>query len=349
MRVRFWIAVILVGGTLLGGQETAVWQGRRLPAGANPAAAHRENPMAPNLEKSKAESGPTPALLPGVPSFSEYQIGAEDLLSVVVMDAPEFSRIVRVSGAGTIKLPLIKSAVEASGKTTAELEREIAQALIEEGLLRQPWVTVSVAEFHSKPVSVSGAVRTPVVFQATRPVSLLEAISRAGGLSETASQEISVSFPARDGNPSKVVRVSSKSVTEVADPESNIWLRGGEDVRVPSAGRVYILGGVNRPGALLINNDEPLTLLKALALAGGTVGTASSKAFLLRASAGVPQKQEIALNLKKLLKRQAPDLPLESNDVVFIPDSKTKRITASGASAAMSSLAYALVGVLVWR
>ena len=345
MRAVVWILLLTVAPLIA--QEP---QGRRRPAGSqeNAAGAILENPARPAAARPSAVDEATAE----APAFSEYRLGVEDMISVMVLDSPEFSRLVRVSGAGTIKLPLVPEPIPAAGKTCAELEQEIVRALIDDGLLRQPSVSVTVHEFHSKPVSISGAVKMPVMFQATRPVTLVEAISRAGGLSDVAGQEILISVPEREGQPARLVRVPTRSVTEVADGQANVWLRGGEDVRVPAAGRVYILGGVAKPGAVLINTEEPLTLLRALALSGGTTPTASSKAFLLRPSAdSAPagsQKQEIALDLKKLVKRQQPDLPLQTNDVIFVPDSRTKKVTQTGMAAAITSFVYS-AGVLVWR
>ncbi|MBI3665640.1 MAG: polysaccharide biosynthesis/export family protein [Acidobacteria bacterium] len=259
----------------------------------------------------------------GVLAFSNYRLGSEDLIYVQVMDSPEFSRQARVTAEGLIKLPLVKKPIVASGKTTAELEQEIARLLVDEGLLREPLVSVTLREPNSKPVSVVGAVRNPLVFQALRPLLLTEAIAKAGGISEIAGPEAMVLVPERDGKPSSVVKVSLKNLLESPDPKDNLLLRGGEEVRVPNAGRIYILGGVNRPGAVLVNVEEQVTLLRALALAGGTTPTASPKAFLLRPSANGPEKKQIAINLKKLMKRQEPDLPLQTNDVIFIPDSRS--------------------------
>ena len=215
--------------------------------------------------------------------------------------------------------------------------------------MREPSVSVTVREFNSKPVSISGAVRNPVVIQATRPLTLVEALSRAGGLGDNAGSEVRISVPERDGKPASVFRIPTKSLTDTTSNQQPFWLRGGEEVRVAQAGRIYLLGGVARPGALLVTNDEPLSLLRALALAGGTTPTASTKAFLLRPAAGGPQKTELALDLKKLMRRQAPDLSLESDDVIFIPDSKSKKYSQTGITAVVSSLTYALGGLILWR
>src|SRR5712692_316982 len=253
MRLRSWILVPFLAAPLWAQARPERQEPRRPAAASEPSAMpEREGARPPALDTA------APVNIEGeTPAFSEYRLGAEDLIQVTVLDSPEFSRLLRVSAAGTVKLPLTKQTIPAAGLTAAEIEEKITQALVEEGLLREPSVAVTVREFHSKPVSVTGAVRTPVVFQATRPLTLNEAITRAGGLGEAAGQEVVVTFPGREGQPPKVVRVPAKSLNDTSDSQSPIWLRGGEEVRVPPAGRVYVLGGVGHPGAVLINTEEP--------------------------------------------------------------------------------------------
>jgi polysaccharide export outer membrane protein len=281
--------------------------------------------------------------------FTAYRLGPEDLLAVTVLDAPEFSRPVRVNVEGAIRLPLVRQSIPAGGKTTAELEQTIARVLVEEGLLREPGVSVTVREFQSKPVTVSGAVRYPTVFQALRPVTLTEALARAGGITEMAGPEILVSAPASEGRPVREIRISMHRLLQQGDAASNLLLHGGEEVRVLPAGRVYIIGAVTRPGPVLLSDDQPLNLLQAVSLAGGPGPTAAKKAYLLRRSETDPQRREIAFDLKKVMKDKDHNLVLQANDVIFVPDSFFRRTSQGGMSAAMTSFAYTAMGVLLWR
>lgn len=341
MRLEVFVLAVLVSAPLWGQAREGQAERRKPAVSTEPTA---------GADTAAALSAKTPTVAESdFPAFSEYRLGPDDLISITVMDSPEFSRQVRVSGAGTIKLPLVQRAIPAAGKTSAEMEQQIALALVQDGLLREPAVSVTVREFHSKPVSISGCVRAPMVFQATRPLTLVEAISRAGGLTEMAGPEMLISVPESEGRPAAVLRVSTKTLTEVSEHQTDTWLRGGEDVRVPPAGRVYVLGGVGKPGFVLVNNEEPLTLLRALALSGGTTPAAGTKAYLLRPTAGGSQKQEFTVNLKKLLKRREPDLPLQVNDMIFVPDSKTKALQQGAITAAFTSFAYTAAGALLWR
>src|SRR5690349_8316734 len=128
-----------------------------------------------------------------VPNLPVQKIGANDLVGIAVYDSPEFTRTVRVGTDGTIRLPMLKQRVKAEGLLPSELETSVAEALKSEQLVVDPFVTVTMAEYHSRPISVAGAVKNPTTFQAIGNVTLLEAITRAGGLSPEAGTEILVS------------------------------------------------------------------------------------------------------------------------------------------------------------
>src|SRR5579862_8415483 len=117
-------------------------------------------------------------------------IGSADLLAISVYGAPEFTRTVRVSTEGLIRLPMLREQIDARGLMPAEVEMRIAAALAQEEILVDPAVTVTIAEYHSRPISVMGAVRSPLTFQALGKTTLLEALTRAQGLSEDAGPEI---------------------------------------------------------------------------------------------------------------------------------------------------------------
>lgn len=284
------------------------------------------------------------------PPFTNYRLGSEDLISVLVLDAPEFSRQVRVNTEGVIRLPLVRQPIPASGKTVQELEETVARVLVEEGLLREPTVTVTVREFQSKPLTLTGAVRMPMVMQVVRPMTLSEALARAGGISDTAGPEILVTFPAAGDRPRREIRVSAHGLYTGTDPSANLMLYGGEEVRALPAGRVYIIGGVARPGPVLLSDDRPLTLLQAVSLVGGPLPSAAKKAFLLRRAGGEESApKEIAFDLKKLMGQQERNMILQPNDVIFVPDSQLKRLTQGGVASAVTSLAYTAIGAILWR
>jgi polysaccharide export outer membrane protein len=256
-------------------------------------------------------------------------IGANDLVAVSVYDAPELTRTVRVSTDGFIRLPMLKQRVKTQGLMPNDLELAIAKALQDEQIIVDPFVTVNVAEYNSHPISVAGAVKLPLTFQATGPVTLLEAITRAGGLAPEAGPEILVTRtqPGLDGTSSALVqRILVKGLINAADPALNIVLNGGEEIRVPESGKVYVIGNVKMPGAYPVGDGTESTVLQMLALSQGLMPFAAKEAYIYRRE-GNGSKNEIPIPLTKIMERKAPDTPLLANDILYVPDNKGRRMT----------------------
>jgi len=232
----------------------------------------------------------------------------------------------------------------------AELEESIARALKAGELIVDPFVTVTVAEYHSRPVSVVGAVRSPVTFQALGTVTLLDALAQAGGLTQEAGTEILVSQPSttQDGQKSMLIRrIPVKALIDAADPEVNVKLSGGEEIRVPEAGKVFVLGNVKKPGAFVARDGDNNTILRALAVAEGLTPYAGKQAYIYRREAS-GTKNEIPIELKQIMERKSPDVPLMADDILYVPDAKGTRATLTAlekllifGSGATSALIYA--------
>jgi polysaccharide biosynthesis/export protein len=272
----------------------------------------------------------TPMADPSVTNLPAQKIGADDLLAVSVYDAPELTRTVRVSADGSIRLPMLKQKIKVDGMMPSDVEEAIATALVKEDLIVTPFVTVTVAEYHSRPISVMGAVKKPVTFQAEAPVTLLHALARAEGLSAEAGQEILISRIPRGAAPDTpplVQRISVKALIDGADGAANVTLSGGEEVRVPEAGRIYVVGNVKKPGAFLVQDNSESTVLKALAMAEGLLPYAGKQAFIYRTEGGVGGKNEIPVELRKILDRKSDDIALRPNDILYVTDNKGRRLT----------------------
>lgn len=255
-------------------------------------------------------------------------VGPNDLIAVLVYDSPELSRTIRVGADGDIRLPMLKQNIKAEGLLPAELEKTIAAQLRQEQILIDPFVTVTIAEYHSRPISVAGAVKTPLVFQAESSVTLLEAIARAQGLRDDAGREILISRsqPGSDGKSVTLTRrVSVRGLIDEADPDLNIQLNGGEEIRVPEVTKIYVMGNVKRPGAFPVQDGSDTTIMQMLALAEGLMPFANKQAFIYRREAN-GNKNEIPVPLAKIMSRQAPDVVLAGNDILYIPENHGKRL-----------------------
>lgn len=285
-----------------------------------------------------------------ISSLPAQKVGVDDLITVSVYESPEISRTVRVNGDGSIRLPLLREPVKVAGLFPAEIETKLATALREQDLLVRPIVTVSVAEYRSRPISVAGAVRKPVTFQATGEVTLLNALTRAEGLSAEAGPEILVSKVQADesGSPHLLVlRISVKGLIDAVDPALNVKLSGGEEIRVPDIGRVYVIGSVKTPGAFPLRDANEMTVMKALALAGGIGPFANKQGFLYRKEAN-GGKTEIPIELQKLMERKAEDVPLMASDILYIPDNKGRRLTSGMLEKIITFGTTTASGVLIW-
>jgi len=273
---------------------------------------------------------PRPAVTPEMGANLPAQpVGANDLIAVSVYDAPELSRTVRIGADGFFRLPMLKQRIKAQGLLPADLEAAIAEALREEQILVDPFVTVTIAEYHSRPITVNGAVKMPLVFQAVGPTTLLDAIARAQGLNENAGTEILVSQSQMgpDDKPLTLTRrVPVRSLIDDADPAFNLVLYGGEEVRIPEVGRIYVVGNVKKPGAFPVRNGGGTTVLQMIAVSEGLAPFYTREAYIYRQE-GAGNKNEIPVPLEKIMQRKAPDVPLMANDILYIPDAKGKRIT----------------------
>jgi polysaccharide biosynthesis/export protein len=267
-------------------------------------------------------------------SLPAQKLGPDDLLSIQVYNFPEFTRIVRVSAAGTIQIPLLKKPIEVAGKLPFDIENDITEALRANELVVNPAVTVAVVEYASRPISIVGAVKNPVTFQAIGRVTLVDAIIRAGGLAPEAGPEILINkrpSTAAGDDPKAMVftqHISAHALLTEDSNESNIILTGGEEIRVPPAGKIYVVGNVKAPGSFPVTDNSDTTVMKALSLSGGVGSYYSAQAYIIRRDEPTGTKHKIPIELKQILAQKAPDYPLLPDDILFIPDDSKRRQTA---------------------
>ncbi|HVB58251.1 MAG TPA: polysaccharide biosynthesis/export family protein [Candidatus Acidoferrales bacterium] len=282
----------------------------------------------------------------------DTQIGAGDLLHVDVFDVPELSRDVRVSETGDIGYPLIPGKISVAGQTPSMVEAKLQQLLVENGLVSHPQVSVFVKEQNSHPISVVGAVNHPMVLQAARPTTLLEVLAAAGGVSDNAGSDILVTRKERAegamvkktsatinaGPEQQVITIRLQDLLETGNAIYNIPVYGGDVVSVPKAGVVYVMGaGIAQQGGYVVeNHGEQITVLRAVALAHGLTGYAkANSAVIIRTNPVTGKKERIPVQIKKIEKHNAEDVPLEANDILYIPDSAGKKVLAQGTEAAI--------------
>ncbi len=276
--------------------------------------------------------------------LSDYVIGPQDLLAINILESPELSREVRVSADGTIGLPLLER-VRVQGLTLSEAESLLQTKYKEAGILNQPNITITVKELQSKPVTVIGAVRAPGVFQVSGPSKLLRIVSQAGGITEEAGGTIQV-IRAGTSSRDQVIQVRVDEL-QAGVLEANLPVYGGDTINVVPAGAIYVVGAVNHPGRHLLRGDgDQLTILRVLALVEDLKRTAKPEKSVLIRKDSSGKLQQISVDIRKILQQKQPDVPVQANDVLFVPDSTSKRAMTRGLEAALQvATAVAIFGI----
>jgi polysaccharide export outer membrane protein len=267
---------------------------------------------------------------------SNVKLGNGDLIEISVFGVPDLSTKSRISGSGDIYLPLIDY-VHVADLTTDEAQEVIQKRLEDGGFVRGPHVSIFVDESASQGITLVGEVARPGQYPAIGDRRLFDLISVAGGLSDKAGRNVTIE---RHGQ--NIELKLSANLAE--DTQNNVDVYPGDTIIFSRAGIIYVVGDVNRPSGFLIE-DNALTVLKALALAGGSTRTSAlNKTRILRQSPN--GMQEISVNLKKMLYAKEPDVAMIKGDVLFVPGSAAKAAAYRTSDVAVSlSAALAVVAV----
>lgn len=289
-------------------------------------------------EASAAQTTPASVAAPTTPNRESLLIGPGDLLRISVLRESELDQRVRVLDSGEISVALVGK-VAVQGLTPAEAADRIATRYRDGKFLLHPDVSVFVEDYATEKVTVIGQVVHPGSFSIAGPRTLIDVLSLAGGLTEDADRHIVIERGLENGQRIRVFLSNHADAALNAD----VLVRPGDTVMVPKAGIVYVLGDVAHPGGYVMQNDSQLTVLQAIALAAGASKTASEKHVrLVRNVDGLTQS--IELPLRDMERGRQPDVPLQANDILYVPFSLGKNVSlgiANIAAAASTALIYA--------
>ncbi len=245
----------------------------------------------------------------------EYKIGSKDLLEIKVYELPELNQTVRVAEDGTVSLAVIGK-VQASGLTAQELERKLA-AILDEKYTKNAHVTVIIRE-HQK-IAVIGAVGRPGLYEIAGQTSLLQILSEAGGLTPQAGKEIHIMRQTESGEKERLITNVDRLMKQSND--ANIILQPKDEIIVPFDQQltVYVYGEVKNPGAIQFMESKKITLLQAVAQAGGLTEWANGVQVLVKRKDPQTGKDlNYWYNLKKIINGSKPDVYLQDGDVVVV-------------------------------
>jgi len=264
--------------------------------------------------------GRTPTRQEQQPSLAniDYRIGPKDLLEITVFELPELNQTVRVSEDGSITMSFL-GRIEVAGLTAQELESRLASLLGQRATTETAHVTVFIREYQK--VSVIGAVGRPGMYELVGPTTLLEIIALAGGLTNQAMKELYIYRPGEDGKQERIV-IPLQDLLVGGDQDLNLFLEPKDVVTVPidQTQNVFVYGEVRNPGAIPFLASKRITLLQAIAQAGGTTEWAKKGSVVIkRKDRKTGKEMKIPVNLKNIINGRIADIVLEEGDVVIVP------------------------------
>jgi polysaccharide export outer membrane protein len=290
----------------------------------------QENNDNNNRDQEKTEVKPASNLAESVTPERDpsLKLGIGDLVEMTVYDVPELTGKTRVSSSGDIYSALI-GPTHVAGLTTEEAAGLIQKRL--SAFLKDPYVSLFVAEYASQGASLLGEVAKPGVYPVMGDQHLFDLISASGGLTERAGHSVTITHRSDPDKP--VTLPLSRNLSD--DAQINVKVFPGDTIVVRKAEIVYVVGDVGRPSGLLMDASG-LTVLQAVALAGGTTRTAklSDVKILHKSPSGMVETQ---VHLKKILQAKAPDLALEANDILIVPSSAGRILAGRTLEAAIQA------------
>lgn len=313
--LRF-LAVAMIAGAFLAGQAKAQFSG---PGLTSPPAGQ----VIPTND---------PAILN--PAVQDLYINPGDVLAVRIFGQTDYAPPVRVSVDGNVELPLI-GAVKVGGLTAARAQQVIADRLVSAGMFINPQVTVQVSETSGQFVTVSGELHAVIPVNGDR--RLFEILAAAGSLPPSASHVITILRPGLD----KPI-VLNLGTDPSQSQQNNIRIQPRDTILISRVGVVYILGAFKVQGAIPLQQNSPLTLLQAAALSQGAGYEGRMDDLHIIRTNGA-ERTMVHVDLKKIMRGQAPDPILQQDDIVFLPTNAIKAAIKSGGIGTISGIASLLI------
>jgi polysaccharide biosynthesis/export protein len=283
----------------------------------------------------------------------EYRIGPDDVLSISIADAPEFSGKFRVSDLGLIEIAGLPSSIHAEGQTATELGHVIRQALIDAKQLRDPKVNVFIEEYRGRTITVLGSVARPAVYPLQKRTTVLEAVSMAGGALQNAGATVTVvrgaaSAEATNTPVGSVQIIDMTRLQKGEDLSANAEVQNGDIISVSASQVVYVVGAVTKPGGFTLTDPgSGMSVVQAVALAQGFTSVAATHhGLIIRQSTSDTARQLVPVDIAQLVTGKATDVRLAPNDILYIPESGTKKtLKVMGEVAMAAANGAAIYGV----
>jgi len=259
--------------------------------------------------------------------FAGLKLAPGFLLNILVYDEPDLSAHVRVDSDGNIGLPFIKT-LHVGGETVPAAKKMIEDKFRNDGILKNPQITIDVEQFATTSATVMGEVANPGKVELLAPHSLLEVIGMTGGQTTLAGNEIDLKRPNPDGD-GTTTKTYHYSRGDDGSAIRDVMVHPGDTVIVKRAGVIYVLGAVNRPGGYTMQERGELNVAEAISLAQGLMMQAKVNGLRVvqRDPDGKPVEVHVSYN--KIMDGKEKPLQLAAGDIVYVPVSKTKSILSA--------------------
>jgi polysaccharide export outer membrane protein len=291
-------------------------------AGAKPSLAGNNQDR---LDAASAMHGPGLTMVPE--DFAKLTLAPGFLLDLNVLDDPDLVGSFRVDQQGDLALPVLGT-LHVANETVSEARLQIQKKLLDDQILKDPQVNLSVQEYTAPEVTIVGEVASPGKYPLLAPRALTDVLALAGGTTLTAGDQVEI---VRAGANAAPVLVHYSSATD-QKALANAMVDPGDTVQVKRAGIVYVLGAVNRPGGYVMQEEGTLNVLQALALANGTALAAKTGEIHVLRRDDQGTVADIRLSYKKLTRGQSPEVELHAQDVLYVPVNKLKAALTNGSS-----------------
>jgi polysaccharide biosynthesis/export protein len=270
-----------------------------------------------------------------------YRLGPDDK---VLFRSPEIEELnektALVSKDGYVDLPMAGK-VRVGGLSVAETQEQVSKLL--ERYYYRPLISIEVVDYSSQPVSVLGAVTNSGIYQLRgNNRTVADVLAMAAGLQPQAGYSVRVTRK-RDG---QTTSYNLRDILQGGSQHDAAKVEAYDVITVPRAELVYVVGDVRKPGGFTMGEKENASVLQALSLAEGPLGTASlGNCMVLRNEPGQTDRKKIKVDVKRILAGKAADPGLQADDILVIPSSTAKKVGIRTAEAALQTVS----GLVIWR
>jgi len=270
---------------------------------------------------------------------TDIKIGIGDLIAIKVYGVTEMSDEVRVNGSGDISLALLGN-VHVEGLTSEQIERTLEKRLVDGGFVNDPHVSIFVKEYVTQGVSMMGEVTKPGIYPMIGARRLFDAISIAGGLTIKAGNDIIITHKDHPESP-VTVHLGQNYMT---NGEANVQIFPSDIIMVTKAGIIYVVGDVSKPGGYVMEDNAKISVLQALAMAGGQTKTAAlNKVQILRRTNSNGDVENIPVPLDKIMRGQEKNMTLHAEDILVVPNSGSKEFGKSMSQGFINALTTLMI------